>query len=84
MPDYIANTQINSWVFNEKTVDNVLETLMEKGVRVNGGQDLGKTVIFAQNRSTLVSSLSVSESFIRSYLAVISRRFCIPTTTRIR
>ena len=50
MPDYIANTQINSWVFNEKTVDNVLETLMEKGVRVNGGQDLGKTVIFAQNQ----------------------------------
>lgn len=84
VPDYIANTQINSWVFNEKTVDNVLETLMEKGVRVNGGQDLGKTLIFAQTRSTLVSSLSVSESFIRSYLAVISRRFCIPTTTRTR
>ncbi len=50
VPDYIANTQINSWVFNEKTVDNVLETLMEKGIRVNGGQDLGKTVIFAQNQ----------------------------------
>ncbi len=50
VPDYIANTQINSWVFNEDTVDNVLETLMEKGIRVNGGQDLGKTVIFAQNQ----------------------------------
>ncbi len=50
VPDHIANTQINSWVFNEKTVDNVLETLMEKGIRVNGGQDLGKTVIFAQNQ----------------------------------
>ena len=50
VPDYIANTQINSWVFNEATVDAVLETLMEKGIRVNGGQDLGKTVIFAQNQ----------------------------------
>ncbi len=50
VPDYIANTQINTWVFNEKTVDNVLETLMEKGIRVNAGQDLGKTVIFAQNQ----------------------------------
>lgn len=49
-PDYIAETQINSWVFNEQTVDVVLETLMEKGIRVNGGQDLGKTVIFAQNQ----------------------------------
>lgn len=50
VPDYIASTQINTWVFNEKTVDAVLETLMEKGIRVNGGQDLGKTVIFAQNQ----------------------------------
>lgn len=50
VPDYIANTQINSWVFNEETVDTVLETLMEKGIRVNGGQDLGKTIIFAQNQ----------------------------------
>lgn len=50
VPDYIANTQINTWVFNEKTVDQVLETLMEKGIRVHGGQDLGKTVIFAQNQ----------------------------------
>lgn len=50
VPDFIANTQINSWVFNEKTIDVVLETLMEKGIRVNGGQDLGKTVIFAQNQ----------------------------------
>lgn len=50
IPDHIANTQINRWVFNEDTVDSVLETLMEKGIRVNGGQDLGKTVIFAQNQ----------------------------------
>ncbi len=50
VPDYIANTQINSWVFNEDTVDKVLETLMDKGIRVHGGQDLGKTVIFAQNQ----------------------------------
>lgn len=50
VPDYIANTQINRWVFNEKTVDAVLETLMEKGIRVNEGQNLGKTVIFAQSQ----------------------------------
>lgn len=50
VPDFIANSQIMSWVFNEQTVDTVLETLMEEGIRVNGGQDLGKTVIFAQNQ----------------------------------
>ena len=37
-------------MFNEKTVDAVLETLMEKGIRVNEGQNLGKTVIFAQSQ----------------------------------
>lgn len=50
VPDKISSNEINSWVFNEKTVDNVLETLMEKGIKVDGGQTLGKTVIFAQNQ----------------------------------
>ena len=50
VPDFIANSQIMSWVFNERTVDAVIETLMDKGIRVNGGQNLGKTVIFAQNQ----------------------------------
>ena len=50
VPDRISESKINSWVFNQGTVDSVLETLMEKGIRVNGGQDLGKTVIFAQNQ----------------------------------
>lgn len=49
-PDFIAPTEVNKWVFNQPTVDNVLETLMEKGIRVHGGQDIGKTVIFAQNQ----------------------------------
>ena len=49
-PDSISKEELNRWVFNEKTVDSVLVTLMEKGIRVNGGEDLGKTVIFAQNQ----------------------------------
>ena len=58
VPDFIASTQINSWVFNEQTVDSVLEILMDKGIRVNGGQDLGKTVIFAQNQTRSSTSSS--------------------------
>lgn len=50
VPDYIEPAKIDTWVFNEGTVDSVIETLMEMGIRVNGGQDLGKTVIFAQNQ----------------------------------
>ena len=50
VPDRISANEINSWVFNESTVDNVIETLMEQGIKVNGGQTLGKTVIFAQSQ----------------------------------
>lgn len=50
VPDYIDPGKINSWVFNEGTVDSVLETLMEKGIRVKGGETVGKSIIFAQNQ----------------------------------
>lgn len=50
VPDYIPASQINSWVFNQDTTDKVLQALMEQGVKVEGGQALGKTIIFAQNK----------------------------------
>lgn len=50
VPDKISASEINRWIFNEATVDNVLVTLMEKGIHTQGGQELGKTVIFAQNQ----------------------------------
>ena len=65
VPEKIESREINQWVFNESTVDGVLETLMEKGIKVNGGQALGKTVIFAQVKSTPDSSLSVLENYIQ-------------------
>lgn len=40
---------LNKWLFNEDTVDKVLETLMTKGQKVAGGDRLGKTIIFAKN-----------------------------------
>lgn len=50
VPDQIHAHEINTWVLNEKTIDVVLETLMNQGIKVDGGQTLGKTVIFAQNQ----------------------------------
>lgn len=50
VPDQIHANEINTWVLNEKTIDAVLETLMNQGIKVDGGQTLGKTVIFAQNQ----------------------------------
>jgi type I restriction enzyme, R subunit len=40
---------INSWLFNRDTVDKVLQHLMEHGHKVDGGDRLAKTIIFARN-----------------------------------
>jgi len=48
-PDEISAADVNKWLFNEPTVDLALKHLMTKGIRVNDGEDIGKTIIFAKN-----------------------------------
>ena len=50
VPDFIPSAALNEFVFNETTVDTVLQDLMERGIHVAGGDRLGKTIIFAQNK----------------------------------
>ena len=50
MPDFIPSAQLNKFVFNETTVDIVLQDLMDRGIKVAGGDRIGKTIIFAQNK----------------------------------
>ncbi|WP_373233368.1 DEAD/DEAH box helicase family protein [Cohnella sp.] len=50
MPDFIPSPAVNEFIFNQSTVDYVLEDLMTKGLKVAGGDRLGKTIIFAQNK----------------------------------
>lgn len=49
-PDEVNAAQLNKWLFNEDTVDRVLLHLMTEGIRVGGGDRLGKTIIFAKNQ----------------------------------
>ena len=49
-PDEVDAAQINKWLFNEDTVDRVLQHLMTEGIKVAGGDRLGKTIIFAKNQ----------------------------------
>lgn len=49
-PDAIGAEELNRFLFNEDTVDKVLETLMTRGYKVAGGDRLGKTIIFAKNQ----------------------------------
>ncbi|KIO59231.1 Type I restriction-modification system, restriction subunit R [Caldibacillus thermoamylovorans] len=45
----IDSSALNEWLFNDHTIDMVLQDLMEKGIKVEGGDKLGKTIIFAKN-----------------------------------
>ena len=50
MPEFIPSAAMNKFIFNEDTVDIVLQDLMERGIRVAGGDRIGKTIIFAQSK----------------------------------
>lgn len=49
MPEEIESSAINAWLFNRDTIKKLLEVLMEKGLKVKSGDELGKTIIFARN-----------------------------------
>lgn len=50
VPEKISKDALNKWLFNQSTVDGFLKHLMENGIRVEGGDKLGKTIIFAKNK----------------------------------
>jgi type I restriction enzyme R subunit len=49
VPDRVEAADLNKWLFNIDTVDKVLSQLMQDGIRVEGGDKLGKTIIFAKS-----------------------------------
>ena len=53
-PEEIGSSALNKWLFNTDTVDKVLEHLMNDGIKVSGGDKLGKTIVFAKNHAHAV------------------------------
>lgn len=89
----IDSNALNSWLFNSDTVDKVLGYLMANGLKTAGGDQLGKTIIFARNHQHAVF---IEERFNRNFpeycgkfLRVIDNyepkaqdlleRFCLPS-----
>jgi len=46
----IGGEALNSFLFNNDTIDKVLQDLMKNGIKIEGGDKLGKTIIFAKNK----------------------------------
>jgi type I restriction enzyme R subunit len=63
-PDEIGSSALNKWLFNTDTVDKVLAHLMEAGIKVSGGDKLGKTIIFAKNHQ---HALFIEDRFNKNY-----------------
>ncbi len=49
VPERIESSALNEKIFNEDTIRKVLNILMEKGIRIDYGNKIGKTIIFAKN-----------------------------------
>jgi type I restriction enzyme R subunit len=51
IPDSIDAAEVNKRLFNTHTVDLVIAHLMQNGLKVEGGDRVGKTIIFAKNQA---------------------------------
>jgi type I restriction enzyme R subunit len=64
VPDAVGAEELNKWLFNADTVDKALAHLMTNGHKVAGGDRIGKTIVFAKNRS---HAQFIKERFDHSY-----------------
>lgn len=62
--DEIESSALNTWLFNTDTVDKVLDHLMTHGIKTAGGDQLGKTIIFAKNHT---HALFIQDRFNKNY-----------------
>ncbi len=51
VPESIQASAINTWLFNEDTIKMVLHVVMTEGLKIDYGEKIGKTIIFAKNHN---------------------------------
>ena len=59
VPESIDPAALNKWVFNKDTIRKVLADLMRSGIRVDYGNKIGKSIIFAKNHAHAEKILEV-------------------------
>ena len=60
----IGSSAINTWLFNADTIDLVINKLMEQGLKIEGNDKLGKTIIFAKSHK---HAQAIKERFDKLY-----------------
>lgn len=59
LPQKINSSALNNWLFNEDTIRQVLHTVMRDGLKINYGEKIGKTIIFARSHAHAEKILEV-------------------------
>ena len=59
IPEKINSSALNTWLFNEDTIRQVLHTVMRDGLKIEYGEKIGKTIIFAKNHDHAEKILEV-------------------------
>ncbi|CAB1247622.1 Type I restriction-modification system R subunit [Ruminococcaceae bacterium BL-4] len=59
LPASIDSSALNEWIFNSDTIKKALHVLMQNGQRVEFGEKIGKTIIFAKNHNHAEKILEV-------------------------
>ena len=77
IPDKIMSSALNEWVFNADTIRQVLHVLMTEGLKIDYGQKLGKTIIFAKSHRHAEKILEIFNqeySHLPGFAAVIDNK----------
>ena len=48
--EWIKESELNTWLFNKPTAIKTLRYILKLGIKKRGGDELGKTIIFAKNQ----------------------------------
>lgn len=59
IPESIERSALNEWLFNKDTIRKVLNAIMTYGLKVDYGNKIGKTIIFAKNHNHAEEILKV-------------------------
>lgn len=67
IPEQIESNALNEWLFNKDTIRKVLNIIMTYGLKVDYGNKIGKTIIFAKNHNHAEEILKVWNSEFPEY-----------------
>lgn len=77
IPEKIGSSALNNWIFNKDTIRRVLDIVMTNGIKIDYGEKLGKTIIFAKNHKhaeKILEVFNIEYPHLKNYASVIDNK----------